>query len=186
MPVKLTQVAYKAKDTKQPWKSCSNCGTLTVYVAVLTALLSLCDATAAGDSGQPLRLAILSSEKVQDLGLADLLTVQMQNLTGVELVERDLLQKALHEIALSLMLGADEAENRRKAGAILKADMLVLLSFEDAAGGKPTVKLVISDCSHGARLRIAWIPLPSGSLENACRDLAEIVRGTLAQLPQFD
>ena len=77
------------------------------------------------------------------------------------------------------MLGADQVENRRQAGVLLKADMLVLLSLEEAKSKKPTVKIVISDCSNGARLRIGWIPFNKDELENSCRDLTKIVHNTL-------
>jgi hypothetical protein len=145
---------------------------------VIMALLSPCIAGADSESGAAQRLAILSSKEVQASGLSDLLTVQLQGLQGVGLVERDLLRKVFDEIALTMMLGADQTENRRKAGALLKADMLVLLSVEKAEDEK-NVKMVISDCSSGARLRIGWVPFDRSKLDNTCRGLIRIVSETL-------
>jgi hypothetical protein len=132
------------------------------------------------DSGPSQRLAILSSKEVQQSGLSDLLTVRLQDLPGVELVERDLLRKVLDEVTLSMMLGADQSENRRNAGALLKADMLVLLSLEKAADEK-RVRVVISDCSSGARLHIGWVLFDSRYTQGACRDLTTIVGETLGR-----
>jgi len=146
------------------------------------ALLSPCIAGTDSESGPSQRLAILSSKEVQQSGLSDLLTVQLQERPGVELVERDLLKKVFDEVALTMMLGADQTENRRKAGALLKADMLVLLSLEKAED-KKNVRLVISDCSSGARLRIGWVPFDRSKLDNTCRGLIRIVSETF--MPVF-
>ncbi|MCK4829975.1 hypothetical protein KA005_80390, partial [bacterium] len=148
---------------------------------IITIITSSCPCVAKSNNSTVThtRLAILSSEEVRECGLGDLSTVAIQELPNVELVERDLLQKALDEVALSMMLGADQVENRRQAGVLLKADMLVLLSLEEAKSKKPTVKIVISDCSNGARLRIGWIPFNKDELENSCRDLTKIVHNTL-------
>lgn len=148
------------------------------FCFVIMVLLCPCIASADSDAGPSQRLAILSSKEVQQSGLSDLLTVRLQNLPGVELVERDLLKKVLDEVTLSMMLGAEQSENRRNAGALLKADMLVLLSLEKAADEK-RVRVVISDCSHGARLRLGWAPFNKNKLEKTCQALTEIVGETL-------
>ncbi|MHC4733935.1 MAG: hypothetical protein ACYTDW_05670 [Planctomycetota bacterium] len=139
-----------------------------------------CLAVSDSKIGHNRRLAILSSEAIQKSGLSDLMIVQMQELPNVELVERDLLRKVMNEMALSMMLGADQAENRRKTGALLKADMLILLSQEKTEE-QQVVRIVISECSNGARLRIAWIPSANDDLEKVCSDLVEIVGRTLEQ-----
>lgn len=148
-----------------------------VVIALSFPLLAIGDS----EPNKCLRLAILSSEPVQELGLGDLLTVQMQELSNVELVERDLLQKVFNEMAISMMLGADQAENRRKTGALLKADMLILLSQEKTEEEQQVVRIVISECSNGARLRVAWVPFTNHDLEKVSSDLVEIANRTLEQ-----
>ena len=61
---------------------------------IIITLSCPCIAVTSSSTGPLQRLAILSSEKVQESGLTDLLTIEMQKLAGVELVERDLLQRA--------------------------------------------------------------------------------------------
>ena len=121
-----------------------NCGIMKVWAIVTMALSCLCIAGTDSDTENCQRLGILCSKAVQESGLGDLLTVQMQQLPGVELVERDRLRKVLDEIALSMMLGADRSENRRQAGALLKADMLVLLSLVKVEE-KKHIQIIISD-----------------------------------------
>jgi hypothetical protein len=152
-----------------------------VFAIVVIASSLSCLAVSDSNAGQQRRLAILSSEDVQKSGLSDLVALQMQELPNVELVERELLNKVFDEMALSMMLGADQSENRRKAGALLKADMLVLLSIDTGEGGIETVKVIISECSNGTRLRVAWIPFTSDDLEKVSSDLVEIANRTLEQ-----
>lgn len=150
---------------------------IVVVIALSFPLLAFGDSNA----GKQCRLAILSSGDVQKSSLSDLMIVQMQELPNIELIERDLLQKVFNEMALSMMLGADQSENRRKAGALLKADMLVMLSMETGEGGMATVKVIVSECSNGVRLRVAWVPFTNDDLEKVCSDLVEIVGCTLEQ-----
>jgi hypothetical protein len=152
----------------------------TCIVAVIALSFPL---LAFGDSnaGQQRRLAILSSEDVQKSGLSDLVALQVQELSNVELVERDQLQQVMNEMALSIMLGAEQSANRRKAGALLKADMLILLSQEKTEEQRQVVRIVISECSNGARLRIARVLSDNNDLVKVCFDLVEIVERTIEQ-----
>jgi hypothetical protein len=136
----------------------SNLGGIALRIGILIAAVSVVRIAAAASGTVPARrLAILSSEEIQESGLSDLLTVQLQELPNVGLVERTLLKEVMDEVALTIMLGADQPENRRKAGALLKDDMLVLLSLQKGEDSE-NVKVVISDCSSGARLHIGWVP----------------------------
>ena len=64
-----------------------------VKVCIITIITSSCPCVAKSNNGTVThkRLAILSSEEVRECGLGDLLTVAIQELPNVELVERDLL-----------------------------------------------------------------------------------------------
>lgn len=163
-------------------KSLQNGNTTWAVVKACTIIIITlsypCIAVTSSSIGPLQRLAILSSGAVQESGLSDLLTVQLQELAGVELVERDMLKKVLDEVALSMMLEAGQSEKRRKAGTILKANMLVLLSLEELED-KTNVKIVISDSSNGARLRVEWVSFDELKLENTCRDLTKVVTDTL-------
>jgi hypothetical protein len=153
--------------------------TLRICVLVI-AVLWHCTAVTALCAAPTQRVAILSSKEMQESGLSDLLTVQMQELPGIELVERDLLQRVVKEVVLSKMLGADQPENRRKAGSLLKADILVLLTAERIAEEK-RIKVIISECSNGARLRIGWVLYDARYIQGTCRDLMKIIRETLGR-----
>ena len=126
------------------------------------------------------RLAILSSKEVQESGLSDILTARLGTLPDVELVERDLLGEVMEEVTLSMMLGAEQAQNRRQAGALLKADILVLL-LPDKLEDRKTVRFIISDCPHGARLRSGWVLLDKDHIEDTCFELVKAVSETLAR-----
>jgi hypothetical protein len=154
--------------------------------AVAAMVIIISSSSLCKDESQPggnLHLAVLSSKEIQESGLSDVVIVEVQNLAGVELVERDLLQKVLDEVALTMMLGADQPENRRKAGALLKADMLVLLSLQKGEDSE-NVKVVISDCSSGARLHIGWVPFEKDRLEDTSRELTKAVQDTLERFKE--
>jgi hypothetical protein len=157
----------------------SNLGGMALRICILIAAVSVVRIAAAASGTVPARrLAILSCEEIQESGLSDLLTVRLQELPNVGLVERNLLKEVMDEVALTMMLGADQPENRRKAGALLKADVLVLLSLQKGEDSD-NVKVVISDCSSGARLHIGWVPFEKDRLEDTCRELAKAVQDTL-------
>lgn len=163
-------------------RNVSVCYMVEIACAIMVIASSLpCLAVSDSNTGQQRRLAILSSDAIQKSGLSDLVALQVQELSNVELVERDLLRKVMNEVALSIMLGAEQAENRRKIGTLLKADMLIFLSQEKTEEKQQVVRIVISECSNGARLRIAWIPSTNDDLVKVCFDLVEIVGRTLEQ-----
>jgi hypothetical protein len=143
-------------------------------------LLRPCLVATAEGTGTVRRLAIVSSKEIQESGLSDLLTVRLGELPGLELVERDLLDKVVQEIALSAMLGAEQPENRRKVGALLNADILVLLSTEEIEK-RDNVRFVVCDCTTGARLRSGLVAFQSTDLQKASQGLVHVVRATLQQ-----
>ncbi len=155
------------------------CNYVILSIVIITLL---CPAIVSADVPKTKRLAILSSQEIQKSGLADLLTVQLQELPNVELVEREILQKIFDEVAFSRMFGAEQTGNRRKVGALLKADVLVLLSMEEQETEgitKRNIKIVISDCSNGARLRMGWVLFNESNLEEISADIAKTANETL-------
>ncbi len=89
----------------------------------------------AGSTGLS-RWAVLATPKVQELGLADLLAVELGKEPGLTLGERDQIAAALKELTLNQALGAEAAGQRLKIGKLLKADALILLAGEQS----PTVQ----------------------------------------------
>ncbi len=121
------------------------------------------------------RWAIVASPDVQKSGLADLLTVKLSAIDGIELVERERLDAAMKELELATMFGAKGAAKRLKLGRMLKADALVLLAREEH-GEKTSVRLVVSDCLYGARLHVEYFLEDSSGPEQLAVQCADRVR----------
>ena len=111
--------------------------------------------------------AILAAPEMRESGVSDLLTAQL-TAEKVELVEREQLAAVTREIELSKLLGADAAAQRLKVGQLAKADALVLLSLVEH-DKKKFVKLVISDCRYGSRLRLDHFPFSTANVGSTIR-----------------
>lgn len=127
--------------------------------------------------------AVISSARVQKAGLADLLTAALSREKGIKLVERDRLQLVAKELALSKMLGPSDIGRRAGAGRILKADALILL-IDEIKDGKSFVKLVISDCRWGARLRVDYLPFVPEKIEPLAGKLLGLINETRNRFPE--
>jgi hypothetical protein len=117
------------------------------------------------------RWAVLSSTAVEETGLGDLLSAELSTRDGLDMVERDQLELATAELEIDALFGSGAAGERLKAGRLLGADALILLSLEEREE-KRYVKLVISDCRYGARLRFECFPYAAARLDAICRDCA--------------
>ena len=127
---------------------------------------------------------IIATDQLQQTGLADLVFAELSREQGIELVEREQLDAAVKELELSALLGSDAA-GRLKLGRLLKADALVLLSlvkprkFETQKEQEQQfLKLVVSDCVYGARLRIDRLPYDPDEIEQVAKQCASLVRQT--------
>jgi hypothetical protein len=144
-------------------------GRVLVPSAIVCALLA---APAAADDALR-RWAIVAADDVRQSGLADLLIAEATKLPAIELVERDELDRFANELAIGSLAAP---AGRAKAGRLLRADALVLLSpvASDPAG---KLRLVICECRQGARLTAVDIARQSASLEDSARLVsAEIAR----------
>lgn len=102
-----------------------------MLAATVVCLISLPGRLLASNSEpRALRWAILSSQPIQDTGIADLLTVELAQTTGFELVERDQIRTALAEIDLASLGGAKTSAERITLGGKVAADVLLLLEFK--------------------------------------------------------
>jgi len=116
------------------------------------------------------RWAIVSDPQVQESGLADVVLAEVSGIDGIELVERDQIARVTHELVLSKMLGPEDVEARLKLGRLVRADGLILLTLTRREN-KEYIKVVLSECAHGARLRIDHLPW---SQEQAAETAGEI------------
>ncbi len=123
--------------------------------------------------------AIVSDPQVQQTGIADLLAAQL-SADGCYLVERDQLAAALQELELGSMQGG-EAATSLKLGGLLKADALILLSLTESSQRESALKVVISDCLFGARLRAEFLALGKQTPENIASRCSRIVGETRRQ-----
>lgn len=117
------------------------------------------------------RWAILSAPEVREAGISDLLTAKLSE-REFELVERDQLEAVLKELKLSQLLGSQTGE-RMSLGARLRADVLVLLSVVEVEQSR-LLKVVISECRQGARLRAEFLPWSAAGKVAAPDELARL------------
>lgn len=128
------------------------------------------------------KLAIVASAAVQETGVNDLLTELLSDQQGIDLVERDLLEVVTAELELSAILGAKDAGARLRLGESLKADLLVLLAYEEPTSedknAKPTreLRLVIAETRYGARLGTTLFDYNDDKIEDLTKKIASRVK----------
>lgn len=121
------------------------------------------------------RWAILSSPKVRETGLADLLTAALSQRPSFELVEREQLAAATREQELDHLLGSKVGQ-RLQLGQVLRADALIIL--KEASEEPGLVRVVISECRTGARLGAFLVRNPD-------KDLAKVAAGLAGQVAEI-
>lgn len=132
------------------------------------------------------RLGICAANNPVAESLAELLTIELSQDDSVELVERDRMRTIRSELHWATVMGAGAHQDRLKLGRLVDADFLVWLSVVDsAAEGNETqvgrfVRLVVSDCVYGARLRLEYSPLDGDELKETCSQFAAVIRKTTA------
>jgi hypothetical protein len=118
------------------------------------------------------RWAVLAAPEVREAGISDLLTAKLSE-REFELVEREQLDAAQKELRLSQLLGAQTSE-RLSLGARLRADVLMLVSVVEFEQSR-TLKIVISECRQGARLRAELVPWSLAGKSAAADEVAQLV-----------
>ena len=116
------------------------------------------------------RWGVICSKDAQDAGLGDLVTVELSKEKGLELVDRADLDAVTKELQLAAVFEAGAAAERLKMGQLLKADALLLLSIGNAPKGR-ALKIVVSECRCGARLRIEYLPYEQRMPRRSCAAL---------------
>ncbi|MEK6239447.1 MAG: CsgG/HfaB family protein, partial [Planctomycetales bacterium] len=143
-------------------------------ISIAAPLLAAAPSPAAEKESARRRWAVVSSKACQANGLSDLFKASLSDAGGIELVERDDLKLAVKELELSALFGSENASRRLKLGRILKADALVILSIEKRADAA-FVKMIVSECRHGARLRTEFQPFRPADVEQIAGRLAAVV-----------
>jgi len=97
------------------------------------------------------RWALMATDEVAKSGLPDLLTVELSRNESLELVERESLQAATRELQLAALMKADHVSQRLQLGQTLRANALMILSFERQMD-RPVLYVVVCDADLGVRL----------------------------------
>jgi hypothetical protein len=119
--------------------------------------------------------AVLASEELRKSGLEDQVLVGLGADSTITLVDREHLDLIARELALGSLLDSSGAGSRRKAGAAVKADALVILNHESIEG-KQYVRLVVCETRGGARLRVELIPLEDGKFDEAGKAIVSAIQ----------
>jgi len=112
--------------------------------------------------------------EAQNLQVTDLLTAELSNAKGLELVDRQSLNAALHELELSLS-GLVRAKDAIRMGKLLKAEWF-LLGSSVLTGSSNAVVARIVDAQTGMMRDVGVFPCNGASLTIA-KELGEFVRG---------
>lgn len=139
------------------------------FLWIIVVLCSTSVPNVAAEADALRRWAVLAAPEVREAGVSDLLTAKLSQ-REFELVERDQLDAVLKEVKLSQLLGSQTSE-RLSLGARLRADVLVLLSVVEVDQSR-LLKVVISECRQGARLRAEFLAWSSAGKAIAPDDLA--------------
>lgn len=153
---------------------------LILAVAACSLQVSLTDQTFGQEADQPgnelRQWAVIADPELQATGLSDLVTAELTS-HGIPLVEREQIERIQAELVLARCFGADRTEPRVRLGRLLKADALVLLRRQEH-GGVSNVRLIISDCTVGARLHANHFELDADKVDELGSAVSEDVRAT--------
>lgn len=120
------------------------------------------------------RWAVIATDEVSASGLPDLLTAALSERESLQLVERERLSEVLRELQFSTMLPAERVDQRLQLGRILKANALMVLSFEKR-NEERLLKVVICDADLGVRLSDCHFHLPDNGVEELVAHCVSII-----------
>lgn len=141
----------------------------------------------------PWRWAIVASEELRESGISALLTARMARFEGVQLVEREEIQRVLDELSLNAA-GLVEPAAAMKFGRLSGAEAFVVLQFLTARpkdGKHRDVRVLILETATGVRLFDETVPHegpensgPESSIEKRLAALDQRLRDADAKLRQ--
>lgn len=141
-------------------------------LCLLICLLVLPRATAVSEDATHRRWALIGTAEVVESGLPDLLTVELSKQDTIELVEREQLQEAMRELQLAALTKPDQVKQRLQLGRTLRADALMVMSFEHRREPK-RMNIVVCDSKLGVRL---WRgALAAGDVEQLVEQCVTVV-----------
>jgi len=146
----------------------------SVLGAAATAVLALlCGGVAMGDSpAAPVRLAVIAEGASADCrNLADLLQADLSNRDGIEMVEREEIDRVLAEQAISAA-GLVAASERVRLGQVLRAKGLLFVGEETSSNQVFRLRLV--ETTRGILAGYVVLPV-SGSLKPLVQGMVERV-----------
>ncbi|GEM_PF-1834717 len=145
--------------------------------------LAFADSDAATESKRGLqRWAVIADPELRESGLSDLVTAALAD-TGLELVEREQIAELTREIELAQYFGAAQIEQRVRLGQLLKADALILLR-QGEHNDLPFVRLIVSDCTVGARLHTEHFDLKLEAIDDLVESIGASVQQTQKRFAQ--
>jgi len=139
-------------------------------------LISIVDARRAESSEQPpLTWALIPGRAVQQSGLADLLTVELQSLDNIQVLERADLGKVISELELSTLSKREGVSERLQLGKLIAADRIIVLT-EWVKDRKKHVELTICETRQGARLSHQFVPVNGRDIEDTLTECMREIR----------
>ncbi len=151
---------------------------------LLSLFLPLAVSIAVTSPAQAERWAILCQNAVEKSGLTELLTVELSAVDGIELVERQAIDRAFREMELAAIFGNESVGARLQLGKTLGAQRLFILRQEPFDHGN-VLSGVIVDTELGIRLgslRIAETTVPSQPSSDAERATTDGLAGNVRAL----
>lgn len=127
--------------------------------------------------------AVILSDNLRKSPLEDQVLMGLSREAGLKLVDRSRLDLLVKEMAVAGLAETAATADRAKAGRILKADALAIISRESVEG-KEFIRLTISECRTGARLRVDWLPLAEDRMAEAAATLVADIRRTREQFTE--
>ena len=132
----------------------------------------------------PLRTwAVLVSADLRKAGLEDQVLIGLSADKAITLVDRARLDLVANEMSLTGLCEATGSADRVKAGRLLQADGLIVLSRQRAESQPDSISLVLCDVRSGARLLNVSLPLDEKSIESAGRLALDSINRTRQRFP---
>ena len=97
------------------------------------------------------RWAIICSPKLQSMGVSDLLTAKLSEVSNLDLVERDLIDRIGSELELVNFSDPSNIKDRLKIGRQVNADLLAIISTEKSTNPE-ILRVIVCECQLGTRL----------------------------------
>ncbi len=137
----------------------------------------------AGTAEAAPRWAVLTSGSVQRSGVGNLLTVRLSELDGIELVERDEVEKVLREQELGALVENAATGRPRKIARLLRAERLLVIDGSWTQS-RAELRIVIDDTVIGARLFDEPLTVSKPDPEKVCSMAVDLLEDSMRRFPE--